>query len=47
MDVLKSKNPKYYKILVNNFDLFKKTISDLTPRIKKLFEENLTMKSKG
>ena len=47
MDVLKSKNPKYYKILVNNFDLLKKTISDLTPRIKKLFEENLTMKSKG
>jgi len=46
-EVFKSKNPKYYKILVNNFDLFKKTISDLTPRIKKLFEENLTMKSKG
>lgn len=46
-EVFKSKNPKYYKILVNNFDLFKKTISDFAPRIKKLFEENLTMKSKG
>lgn len=46
LDVFQSKNPKYYKILLNNFDLFTETINYLTPKIKILFEENLTIKSK-
>ena len=45
LDVFQNKNPKYYKILLNNFDLFTATFNYLVPRIKKLFEEHLTMKS--
>lgn len=46
LDIFKHKNPKYYKLLLYNIDSFTDIISYLTPRIKKLFEENLTMKSK-
>lgn len=47
LDVFEHENPKYYKLLLNNLNSFNETISYLTPRIKKLFEDNLTMLSKG
>lgn len=46
LDIFKNTNSKYYKLLLYNVDSFTDIISYLTPRIKKLFEENLTMKSK-
>ena len=45
LDVFEHENPKYYKLLLNNLNSFTETISYLTPRIKQLFEEHLTMKS--